>query len=287
LPPASSAPTPFDAASLAADLNLTPPPLPGPAAGRGSSRRAAPDQPRGSAQSATGASARGDTAATGWGAAAPPPWSDDEATPPPLPPTNGVGPGAPAPAKSARPAHLLLAELEARRAEEGPPSVDLSRDMPAAEIAKAKIERPEVPKAKRGPSDRAIRTVAGLIIAAGIFGVYWTTQQEPEPDVRVDAALQAEVERRRKAVEALERGHALVLQGPEKADAAIAAYSEALELDPELASAERGLGISHAAKERDAKAVEHYRRYLELEPDADDADEVKKIIAAYERATGR
>ena len=223
----------------------------------------------------------------GWGAAAPPARAGHETTPPPLPFAQEIRSASSAPEKRARPAHLLLAELEAKRADEGPPSVDLSRDMPAAEIAKAKIDRPEVPKAKRGPSDRAIRAVAGLIIAAGIFGVYWTTQQEPEPEVRVDAALQAEVERRRKAVEALERGHALVLQGPEKADAAIAAYSEALELDPELASAERGLGISHAAMERDAKAVEHYRRYLELEPDADDADEVRKIIAAYEKAAGR
>jgi hypothetical protein len=283
LPPASGAPTPFDAASLAADLNLTPPPLPGPGAGPGSSGRTRTVSTSGPARPVRGGV--DDTAATGWGVASPPGWSGHTPTPPPLPSGDAAGP-PPLPAeKTARPAHLLLAELEAKRAKEGPRSEDLSRDMPAAEIANAEIEKPAVPKAKRGPSDRAIRMVAGLVTAAGIFAVYWSTQQEPEPVLKVDAALKAEVERRRKAVEALERGHSLVLQGPEQADAAIAAYREALELDPDLASAERGLGISHAAKEQDRKAVEHYRRYLELEPDAEDADEVKAIIAAYEKAT--
>lgn len=281
LPPDSGRPSPFNPADLAADLDLAPPPLP--PGGASEARDAASPRPRvissaGPARPVPGTGRGGDTAVTGWGAAPPTGGWGDAAVPPPLPPRK----------KKAKPAHLLLAELEAKRAaEEKRVSEDLSLDMPAAEIARAKVAKPAVPTARRGPSDRTIRTIAGLVVAAGIFGVYYTAQLEPEPEIEVDAALQAEVERRRKAVEALQQGHDLVVQGPKKADAAIAAYTKALELEPGLAAAERGLGISYAAKEQDARAVRHYRRYLELEPDADDADEVKAIISAYEKAKRR
>lgn len=295
LPPAASEPKPFDVAEVAKDLELTPPPLHGAhgdEGGNGSNPRPAPSAagpPERLASQAGPARPvrRADVAATGWGAAQPGPAGgfEPESTPPPLPATEAPPPLPPRRSKT-RPAHLLLAELEAKRGE-AMPSQDLSADMPSAEIAQAQVEKPAVPKATRGPSDRLIRGIAALVVTGGIFAVYWNTQSEPEPEVEVDAALVSEVERRRRAVEALETGHALVLQGPDKADAAIAAYQKALELAPDLASAERGLGISYAAKDQEAQAVEHYRRYLELDPKAGDAGEVKKIIADYERAQRR
>jgi len=288
LPPSSSAPQPVG--ELAHDLELTPPPL---HPSNGAPTPAAPGPPSGADREAKAKkrlkSRAGparpvpatDIAATGWGTAQPhAPRAD---APPPLPDAPPPLPSAPA---RPRPAHLLLAELEAKKAETTP-SEDLSRDMPAAEIALADVQKPEVPRAKRGPSDRAIRFAALFVIAVGIVAVVWTTTSEPGPAVKVDAALENEARRRRQAMTSLERGHALALKGPEQADAAIAAYERALELVPDLASAEKGLAIAHAAKDRDDVAVAHYRRYLELAPDADDADEVQKIIRDWERAQRR
>lgn len=288
LPPSSSAPQPFTPSStdLARDLELGPPPLPGTQAKAEGTQAKAEESSRARLVSQAGPSRpvpRSDVAATGWGTAQPN--RSPKGGPPPLPPGGGPPP-LPSKAKKPRPAHLLLAELEARSQRETP-SQDLSLDMPALEIARARVQKPEVPKARRGPSDGAIRTVAALIVALGFFAVYWSTQSEPEPEVKVDAALQAEADRRRQAIELLEKGHILAVEGPERADQAIAAYEQALALVPDLASAEKGLAVAFAAKDQDDVAVQHYRRYLELAPAADDADQVKAIIREYERARRR
>jgi len=87
--------------------------------------------------------------------------------------------------------------------------------------------------------------------------------------------------RKRQAVTALEEGHKLALE--QKPDEAIRSYAKALELDPMMAGAERGLAIGYAAKNDDASSLEHYKAYLKLAPNAPDADDVRAIIDKYEK----
>lgn len=168
----------------------------------------------------------------------------------------------------------MLRELEAKSP--GRPHV-----APAPTVANAKVQVRRA-KARRGPSDRFIAALLVLLVLAGIGWAYLrapVTQVEPLLDQdAVTAAAQ-----KRTAMAALERGHALVLKGADKADEAIAAYREALRLDPSLAAAERGLGISFATKQAAKDAVRHYKRYLQLSPDAKDAGEVRRIIREFER----
>ncbi len=226
---------------------------------------------------------RGDVARTGWGAnpdaeswlarhpsvdADPP----SAGRPPPLPPKN-------------KPpvARRLLEDLAARdeRAREaGDAYGEESMDMSALDVGTL-----DMPTEKKGISLRLVRVLLLLVVAGGIAAIYWATQAEPEPTLKVDEELVTKAERRRRAVTALERGHELVLQGPSKADEAIEAYTRALELDPELAAAERGLGVAYAAKKDETEAITHYRRYLKMKPDASDADEVKGIIKDYRKRT--
>jgi tetratricopeptide (TPR) repeat protein len=58
------------------------------------------------------------------------------------------------------------------------------------------------------------------------------------------------------------------------------AFRSALEIDAEMAEAERSLAATLSKLERTAEAREHLGRYLELRPDAPDADEVRKHLAA-------
>ena len=109
-----------------------------------------------------------------------------------------------------------------------------------------------------------------------------TSEPPPEPARAIDPALVKKLETRKKAMAALEKGHELALKGPGFADAAIAAYKDALALEPTLPSAERGLGSVYYVKKDVARAVEHYKRYLMLSPDADDAVEVRTIVDRHE-----
>jgi tetratricopeptide (TPR) repeat protein len=150
-------------------------------------------------------------------------------------------------------------------------------------IAQAQIQGPTVPKAKRRIPERLVAGVLGVVVVVGLVSVYLGTRAEPEPYVPVDPELQAKAVKKKRALRALERGHELVQQGPERADAAIAAYQEALELEPGLADAVRGIAISHAAKNDGPQAIRFYRRYLQLAPDAPDAADVRKIIKSFRR----
>ena len=65
-------------------------------------------------------------------------------------------------------------------------------------------------------------------------------------------------------------------------EAAIKALSQAVEIDPGLAEAERSLaGALDQLGDAEA-ALQHLRRYRELKPDAPDADKVNERIRALE-----
>jgi tetratricopeptide (TPR) repeat protein len=70
--------------------------------------------------------------------------------------------------------------------------------------------------------------------------------------------------------------------GKKTFDAAIRAFRQALEIDPELAPAERSLAYALDQTDREQEALEHFRRYLELRPDAPDAAQVSQRIEAIQ-----
>ena len=65
-------------------------------------------------------------------------------------------------------------------------------------------------------------------------------------------------------------------------DKAIAAYEEAIRLDPRYADPYRAIGILRHKSGDKAKALAAFRRYLELKPDAPDAQQVRDYILELE-----
>jgi tetratricopeptide (TPR) repeat protein len=214
--------------------------------------------------------------------------------PPPPPPTNKPPPLEKKKKKknelTKKPAHLLVAQLqedEQKRRERETAQLDtlFKAENPDA-ISSMEIAVPDEVKRKKRIPDWAVVLILALIVGGGLYAAYRRVQKEPAPVVKVDPKLKEAAEKRKAAVTALEQGHVLVTQNG-KADEAIAAYKQALAVEPTLAAAERGLAIAYTSKNDDATAVVHYTRYLELDPAAKDADEVKRIITAYEKKVER
>lgn len=199
--------------------------------------------------------------------------------------SEGVEPGL-----KTKPAHVLVAELEAgekaRQAREQARLEQLIEPQMADEISQVEIKLEAPKKRKRWVPDWLVVAILAVGVAGGVYGVYAAVKEEPAPVVRVDPKLVEAKERRAKAIKALQRGHELALLGPEKADQAIVAYRQALDLEPTLAAAERGLAIAYTAKDDKAQAVQHYERYLTLDPNASDAGDVRAIIDGYRKAQG-
>ncbi|MGF1510262.1 MAG: hypothetical protein ACFB9M_12250 [Myxococcota bacterium] len=279
LPPAQrGAPVPFrsNGRTDAPFAGMTPPPLP---PVKRSTRRVVSSA--GPSSSARGSGLpHSDVADNGWGTQPDAEgWlASEQVTPPPLVRKKRKTPEPePAPAVA-----KMLEDLEAQK----DPTISVS--IPKGEtIAKAEIAAPPPPKPKRRVPERLVMAVLVLLVVTGLAAVYYATRAEPEPVVQVDPELQAEVNKRRLAMRELERGHTFVLEGKTKASEAITAYQEALRLDPTLSAAVRGIAISLAAQGKGPEAVTQYRRYLEMEPDADDADQVRRIIRKFERAQRR
>lgn len=61
------------------------------------------------------------------------------------------------------------------------------------------------------------------------------------------------------------------------------AFRNALELDPQNATAHRGLGFLFERKDRRADAIEQFRKYEELAPNAKDARQIKMRIESLEK----
>lgn len=61
------------------------------------------------------------------------------------------------------------------------------------------------------------------------------------------------------------------------------AFRQALAVSPDMAEAERGLGMTLSQMGRDEEALERLARYLELEPEASDAEEIRERLSAAGR----
>jgi tetratricopeptide (TPR) repeat protein len=78
------------------------------------------------------------------------------------------------------------------------------------------------------------------------------------------------------ALSQVRRGEAALEQG--NADDALASFRAALENEPTIAVAFRGLGMAYAMQGHDAEALQAYDKYLRLSPKAADAPEIRKSI---------
>jgi tetratricopeptide (TPR) repeat protein len=88
---------------------------------------------------------------------------------------------------------------------------------------------------------------------------------------------QPAINRTQEVAEAYQRGNAKLLNGalPE----AIAAFSQALKLNPKDAQSQRGLGMAYAQSGNAAQAVRHFKLYLKALPSAPDRALIEKRIA--------
>jgi tetratricopeptide (TPR) repeat protein len=78
------------------------------------------------------------------------------------------------------------------------------------------------------------------------------------------------------ALSQVRRGEAALEQG--NPDEALASFRAALENEPTIAVAFRGLGMAYAMQGHDAEALQAYDKYLRLSPKAPDAPEIRQSI---------
>jgi tetratricopeptide (TPR) repeat protein len=95
-------------------------------------------------------------------------------------------------------------------------------------------------------------------------------QRKPAPP-NPRAAMQ-----RALAVSQVRHGEAALEQG--RPDEALGSFRAALENEPTLAAAFRGMGMAYAMQGQDAQALQSYDRYLRLAPGAADAAEIRQSI---------
>jgi len=138
----------------------------------------------------------------------------------------------------------------------------------------APAERPVSAKPVASPKPAVEKPVAEKVKAP-------SEPAAPSPEKKqAEAAApvaQPATNRTREAAEAYQRGNAKLLNGalPE----AIAAFSEALKLNPKDAQSQRGLGMAYAQSGDAAQAVRHFKLYLKASPSAPDRALIEKRIA--------
>jgi len=102
-------------------------------------------------------------------------------------------------------------------------------------------------------------------------------QPPPPPIQRKPAAPNPRAAMQRAlAVSQVRRGEEALEQG--RPDEALGSFRAALENEPTLAAAFRGMGMAYAMQGHDAQALQSYDRYLRLAPGAADAAEIRQSI---------
>ena len=172
---------------------------------------------------------------------------------PAAPPHAGGSAAAPAadagqaPATPAAPADTPSAALAAKPADGK--TVEIKSGAPAV-LVQPDAARPDPAKAEPARARSEGRREASAV----------------SPQMMARAVARSQVAR---GDSALEKGRAAV---------AVTQFRTALENDPDLAEAHRGLGMAYAAQNLDALARKEYERYLVLAPDAEDAADIRHAI---------
>lgn len=79
------------------------------------------------------------------------------------------------------------------------------------------------------------------------------------------------------ALSQVRRGESALEKG--RADEALESFRAALENEPTIAVAFRGMGMAYALQSNDAQALQAYEKYLKLAPSAADASDIRRSIA--------
>jgi tetratricopeptide (TPR) repeat protein len=166
----------------------------------------------------------------------------------------------------AKPQPAVVEKFEAPAAERSRPA-----EKKVAAEKPAPAERPVSAKPVASPKPAVEKPVAAKA----------PSEPAPPPPEKkqVEAAApaaQPATNRTQEAAEAYQRGNAKLLNGalPE----AIAAFSEALKLNPKDAQSQRGLGMAYAQSGNATQAVRHFKLYLKASPSAPDRALIEKRI---------
>jgi ribosomal protein S15P/S13E len=181
-------------------------------------------------------------------------------------------PAAPAekPTAPEKPAPAAIPAAEKPR----PVEKKVAAEKVAAPVEKpAPPERPAAAKPVAAPKPAVEKPAAAKVRTAGEPAA---PRPEKKPAEVATPAAKPATNQAQEAAEAYQRGNAKLLSGalPE----AIAAFSEALKLNPKDAQSQRGLGMAYAQAGNAAKAVRHLKLYLKASPNAPDRALIEKRI---------
>jgi tetratricopeptide (TPR) repeat protein len=171
----------------------------------------------------------------------------------------------------------------APRPVEKPPTPDASvaeTKPETLDAADAEADEGTVAGADAGEPDANV-AVAAVPDAGG--------SQEPAPPAQQPASPASQPPQRKRAppsahaamqhavaLSQVRRGEAALEQG--RPDDALASFRAALENQPTMAAAFRGMGMAYAVQGHNAEALQAYERYLRLAPSAPDAAEIRQSI---------
>ncbi|MEL7369091.1 MAG: tetratricopeptide repeat protein [Myxococcota bacterium] len=183
---------------------------------------------------------------------------------------------------SVNPAHMLVAQLEEEEAERKNGARAGAGIASADAIARAKVNLPPPAPVRRLP-EWVWAALLVMLVAVSLGYAYLRATSEQALPYEVDPVehTRSQTENDLRVLKSLNQGHKAALDGQHRA--AISYYKAALAIDPELASAERGLGIAYAALDDHASAIRHYERFIALQPETLEAARVKKLIESYKR----
>ncbi len=203
-----------------------------------------------------------------------PPPPDPEASPAPAP--------APEPAADAATAETKSAGSRSAQINSPDDSADAGvASAPDVTVAAADAGEPDAAVAAVGPHD------------AGTAEDPPAAPPSPPPSSAAPPAAAAEKKPPAKnarvamqhalALSQVRRGEAALEQG--RADEALVSFRAALESEPTIAPAFRGMGMAYAAQGQNPQALWAYDKYLRLSPNAPDAAEIRKSIRELKART--
>ncbi|HWT86701.1 MAG TPA: tetratricopeptide repeat protein [Myxococcales bacterium] len=192
------------------------------------------------------------------------------------------------PAVAPPPPEAPLPPVEKARVEKAPAEKPPAEKPPVPDASVAEVT-PAPPDAGAPAPDAGAVAIAdagevdaGAAVAAEVDAgpppVAAAPAQPPPPSIQRKpappnprAAMQ-----RALAVSQVRHGEAALEQG--RPDEALGSFRAALESEPTLAAAFRGMGMAYAMQGHDAQALQSYDRYLRLAPGAADAAEIRQSI---------
>jgi tetratricopeptide (TPR) repeat protein len=199
-----------------------------------------------------------------------------ERPPPAEPPPAAEKPAPPASAPAPTPT-----QTPASTSTDKPPAADEEKPPPAP-APKAEAEKPAPPEADQSTDAATPQPTPAVVVESADAGA-----AAPAEPPRGPAAAPARAAKRA-TVSPSAMNHALALSQVRRgenalehgrADDALASFKSALDSEPNIAIAWRGMGMALAVQGKDAQALKAYEKYLQLSPSATDAADIRKSMA--------